>query len=119
MHRLPHQRGLPAARAPDRQLRRHHEGHPIPLYRNGQRQGRQEHRGLAGHLESLHISGSKGLHGDLGRLKKLLQADPIDGEAVKALIGKMAEATIRIAGRIEGKRAADVEALGKALQTAG
>lgn len=71
------------------------------------------------HLGTLEVSGSKGLHGDLGRLKKLLQAEPIDGDAVKALIGKMAEATIRIAGRTEGKRAADVEALGKALQSAG
>lgn len=75
--------------------------------------------GWEAHLQTLEVSGAKGLHGDLGRLKRLLQAEPIDPDAVKALIGKMAEATLRIAGRTEGKRAADVEALGKALQSAG
>ncbi len=35
------------------------------------------------------------------------------------LLGKLAVATVRMADRVEGKRADDVRALGKALQAAG
>jgi len=74
--------------------------------------------GWEAHLESLDETGAKTIHADLGRLKRLLQAEPIDGDAVKELVGKLAAATVRIAGRAEGKRATEVEALGKALESA-
>lgn len=70
------------------------------------------------HLEDLEVAGSKTIIADLGRLKRMLQAEPIDGAAVGALMGKLAAATLRIAGRAEGKRASQVEALGQALDGA-
>jgi hypothetical protein len=70
------------------------------------------------HLEGLDVTGAKTVHADLGRLRRALEAEPINGEAVTQLLGKLAAATVRMADRVEGKRANDVRALGEALQGA-
>jgi uncharacterized protein YdgA (DUF945 family) len=57
-------------------------------------------------LKDVEVSGAKGILGDLHSLKTKLQADDIDGEAVKKLLGSLAEKTKKISGRVEDK---DVE----------
>ena len=69
-------------------------------------------------LSDMDTSGAKGMVRDLGRLKKLLQAEEIDGEAVKELIGKLGEATVKLAGKAESKNAEKVKQLGEALTAA-
>ncbi|MBX9749147.1 MAG: hypothetical protein K5Q68_05975 [Roseococcus sp.] len=70
------------------------------------------------HLAGVEVSGTKTLLADLGALKRALQKDPLDGAAIGRLMAKLAIGTARIAGRADGKRASQVEALGKALETA-
>lgn len=70
------------------------------------------------HIEGLDVSGAKTLLADLGALKRALQKDPIDGAAVARLMVKLAAGTARIAGRIEGRRTGQVEALAQALEGA-
>ena len=70
------------------------------------------------HLETVEVSGAKGLSADLGRLKKLLQAESLDGAAIGKLMLKIAGETSRIAGRADGKRAEQVKELAEALEKA-
>ena len=70
------------------------------------------------HLETLEIPGVKGLSGDLGRLKKLLQAESLDGAAIASLVLKIAQQTARVGGRAEGKRAEQVKQLAAELEKA-
>lgn len=58
-------------------------------------------------LAETDVSGSKGILTDLESLKKKLQADEIDGEAVQKLLGSLAEKTTRISGRVEDKALSD------------
>jgi hypothetical protein len=74
--------------------------------------------GWQAHLETVDVPGAKGLSADLGRLKKLLQADSLDGAAIGQLMAKIAGGTARIAGRAEGKRGAQVKELADALEKA-
>ncbi len=69
-------------------------------------------------LESLEVTGIKTLIKDLEHLKKELQKPEIDGEAVKKLIAKLGKETVTIAGRVDGKGAEKVKALGEALTEA-
>ena len=66
-------------------------------------------------LEKLEVSGAKTIHGNLERLKKLLQADEIDSAKVKDLMVKLGEETVRIAGKADDKSAEKIKALGEAL----
>lgn len=68
-------------------------------------------------LAGADIPGAKGIHGDLERLKKALQADAPDGEKIKALVGKLGEATTKIAGRADDKSKDKVAELGKTLSS--
>jgi len=70
------------------------------------------------HLDGLDVSGAKTIQADLGALRRALQKDPIDGAVVARLMAKLATGTLRIAGRVEAKRTAQVEALGQALEGA-
>lgn len=70
------------------------------------------------HLETVEVAGAKGLSADLGRLKKLLQAESLDGAAIGKLMVKIAGQTSRIAGRAEGKRGQQVKELADALEKA-
>ena len=66
-------------------------------------------------LEKVEVTGVKTLHGDLDKLKKLLQADEIDGGKVKALLLKLGKETVTIAGRSDSKDAERIKELGEAL----
>ena len=66
-------------------------------------------------LEKSEVSGAKTIHGNLERLKKLLQADTIDGTKVKELMLKLGEETVRLAGKADDKHADKIKALGEAV----
>jgi len=70
------------------------------------------------HLGSIEVSGVKGLLANLGRLRRLLEAEVLDGAAIGRLMLTLAAETGRIAGRVEGKRAGSVQELAGALETA-
>ena len=53
---------------------------------------------------------------DLGQLKKALQKDEVDGEAVQKIVAKMGKDTIALASKTDSKKADQVKALGAALE---
>jgi uncharacterized protein YdgA (DUF945 family) len=55
---------------------------------------------------------------DLGKLKKLLHANQLDGEAIKTLIQKLGKDTIAVAGNEETATSAHIKELGEALANA-
>jgi hypothetical protein len=69
-------------------------------------------------LKEMDAPGAKALVTDLEHLKKLLHADPIDGSAVKTLVGKLGKATVTFAGKADSKNADKVKQLGEALTAA-
>ena len=69
-------------------------------------------------LEKSEVAGAKTIHGNLERLKKLLQADEIDGAKVKDLVVKLGEETVRLAGKADDKSSEKIKALGEALTQA-
>jgi len=69
-------------------------------------------------LGEMDTPGAKGLVRDLERLKKMIQMDQIDGEAVKDLLGKLGEATVKFAGKADSKNGDQVQKLGEALTSA-
>ena len=69
-------------------------------------------------LENVEASGAKTIIKDLEALKKQLQAEPINGEAVKKLIAKLGKETVTIAGKADSKNAEKIKELGEALSEA-
>jgi hypothetical protein len=69
-------------------------------------------------LENVETPGAKGIIRDLERLKKLIQSDEIDGEAVKKVVAKLGQETVAMAGRAEGAKAEKIKDLGEALSGA-
>jgi hypothetical protein len=69
-------------------------------------------------LGKLEVTGAKTMVRDLERLKKLIQADEIDGEAVKTVVAKLGKETVTMAGRSEGAKADKIKELGEALNGA-
>ena len=55
---------------------------------------------------------------DLGKLKKLLQAPQLDGEAIKNLVHKLGKETTAVAGSDETATAKHIKELGAALSSA-
>lgn len=66
-------------------------------------------------LEKIEVSGVKTILKDSTSLKKHLQKQEIDGEAVRKLIAKLGKETVTISGRTEGKNAGKVKTLGETL----
>ena len=66
-------------------------------------------------LEKVEAPGAKGIMRDLESLKKRLQNDEIDGDAVKKLLAKLGQATVTLAGKADSKNADQVKSLGEAL----
>ncbi len=62
--------------------------------------------------------GVKGVVSDLGKLKELLQAEKLDGTAIKNLVHKLGEETTAVAGEDETGDAAKIKELGHALSHA-
>jgi hypothetical protein len=55
---------------------------------------------------------------DLAKLKKLLHADTLDGEAIKSLVKKLGKDTVAVAGHEETANAKHIRELGQALESA-
>ncbi len=55
---------------------------------------------------------------DLGKLKKLLHAGELDGEAIKTLVHKLGKDTIAVAGDEKTAAAGHIKELGEALSGA-
>lgn len=60
-----------------------------------------------GQLRDVDVSGSKGILSDLHSLKTKLQADEIDGDAVKKLLADLGDKTLKVAGRVDDKAVSD------------
>lgn len=58
-------------------------------------------------LKDVDVSGAKGILSDLHSLKGKLGADDIDGDAVKKLLGSLAEKTKNISGRVENEKVSE------------
>ncbi len=69
-------------------------------------------------LAKVETPGAKGIIRDLERLKKLIQSDDIDGDAVKKLIAKLGEETVTMAGRSDDAKGGRIKELGEALTAA-
>ena len=55
---------------------------------------------------------------DLGKLKKLLHAGDLDGEAIKSLVQKLGKDTVAVAGKEETATSNHIREIGEALQHA-
>ncbi len=62
--------------------------------------------------------GVKAVVSDLGKLKKLLQADELDGKAITTLVHKLGKETVKVAGDGETANAKHIKELGEALSEA-
>jgi len=58
-------------------------------------------------LKDVDVSGTKGIQSDLHSLKSKLTADDIDSDAVKKLLGSLAEKTKNISGRVDDQKVSD------------
>ena len=63
-------------------------------------------------------AGVKTVVQDLGKLKKLLHAGELDGEAIKKLVQKLGKDTVAVAGKEETASAKHIKQLGEALENA-
>ena len=76
--------------------------------------------GWLAEVEKNEFTGSKGLHGDLERLKKELEKDAPNGDAIGKLLGKLGAETTRAAARTDSDRVAEqLRSLGAALSRSG
>ena len=69
-------------------------------------------------LKDVEASGAKGIVRDLESLKKHLQADKLDGEAIRKLVVKLGKETVTLAKAAEGDKADKIKSLGEALASA-
>ncbi len=69
-------------------------------------------------LEKVDVSGVKTIIHDLENLKKHLQADELDGEAIRKIVAKLGKETVTLAGKSDSKNSEKVKALGEALSEA-
>ena len=67
-------------------------------------------------LQGAEFTGSKGLIGDLGKLKKELEKDEPNGDAVAKLVGKLGASTTKIG---ESAGSEELKSLGRALSQGG
>jgi hypothetical protein len=62
--------------------------------------------------------GVKAVVTDLGKLKKLLQAEELDGKSITTLMHKLGKETVKVAGTDETANAKHIKELGEALSAA-
>ncbi len=74
--------------------------------------------GWEDYLSKHEHEGVKKVVQDLGKLKKLLHASELDGEAIKTLVQKLGKDTVAVAGNEETATAKHVRELGQALESA-
>ncbi len=75
--------------------------------------------GWEDYLSKHGYEGVKRVVQDLGKLKELLAAKELDGEAIKGLVQKLGKETVAVAGKEETASAKHIKELGEALQQAG
>ena len=67
-------------------------------------------------LESVEVTGVKGLHGDLVALEKELTKEAPNGEHIQKLLGKIGPSTVKMADKVDDAKVAEkVRSLGEAL----
>lgn len=70
-------------------------------------------------LKDVEISGAKGISSDLHSLKTKMQADEVDGDAVKKLLSELATKTTKIGGRVDDEKVAEqIQSVGEGLDKA-
>lgn len=74
--------------------------------------------GWEDYLSKHEHEGVKKVLADLGKLKKLLHAKEIDGEAVKTLVAKLGKDTVAVSGDEQNANAKHIRELGEALSEA-
>ena len=74
--------------------------------------------GWEDYLSKHDAEGVKKVVQDLGKLKKLLQAKELDGEAIKKLCQKLGKDTIAVGDASEGATSKHIKELGEALVAA-
>ena len=78
----------------------------------------QNIEGWEDYLSKHDHEGVKKVVTDLGKLKKLLHAKEIDGEAVKSLVTKLGKETVAVAGDEQNASSKHIRELGEALTDA-
>ena len=78
----------------------------------------QNIEGWEDYLSKHDHEGVKKVVTDLGKLKKLLHAKELDGEAIKTLVQKLGKDTTAVAGNGEDAMSKHVKELGEALSSA-
>ncbi len=74
--------------------------------------------GWEDYLSKHEHEGVKKVSQDLGKLKKLLHAKELDGEAIKKLVSKLGKDTVAVAGDEQNANAKHIRELGEALTQA-
>ena len=78
----------------------------------------QNIEGWEDYLSKHDHEGVKKVVQDLGKLKKLLHAKELDGEAIKTLVQKLGKDTTAVAGDADDSMSKHVKELGEALSAA-
>ena len=66
-------------------------------------------------LEEADFRGAKGIHDNLGKLKRQLESGSPDGAAIGELLVTLGEATVRAAANASGKQGEQIKQLGELL----
>ena len=69
-------------------------------------------------LQEVEIPGARAILRDLGALKRQLDQDEPDGDRIRTILSRLADATMKISDRVEDRNADKVRDLGQALETA-
>ena len=78
----------------------------------------QNIEGWEEYLAKSEHAGVKKVVADLGKLKKLLHAKELDGEAIKGLLNKLGTETVAVAGDEKTAAAGKIKELGNVLSNA-
>ena len=70
-------------------------------------------------LEKADFRGAKVIHENLGKLKRHLEADPLDGPAIGALLRTLGDETTRAASQADATQGAKIKQLGELLGKSG
>ncbi len=69
-------------------------------------------------LQEVEIPGARAILRDLGALKRQLDQDEPDGDRIRTILSRLADATMKISDRVEDRNAEKIRDLGQALETA-
>ena len=69
-------------------------------------------------LQEVEIPGARVILRDLGALKRQLDQDEPDGDRIRTILSRLADATMKISDKVEDRNADKVRDLGQALETA-